>query len=151
MTHPDNPYDAPLEDRSPALPLQMKVIVGVVGAFVVAGTATTLGAFLFGLLILIAGRSQPSPLATVDWLESQLQKLVFAFGSIFIAATSFLLGSWTVLRIVKSQRLTAEVLYRRRELQATVSMMHSAVMEQKSTSQPLKVATSGPASIPHEK
>lgn len=150
MTPPDNPYDAPLEEQSLRLPLQMKVIVGVVGAFVVAGTATTLGAFLFGLLILIAGKSQPSPLATVDWLESPLQKLIFGIGSIFIVVTSFLLGSWTVSRIVKSQRLTAEVLFRRRELQVTIGKMHSAVMEQRGTSQPREVAARNSGPIPHD-
>ena len=131
MSLPENPYDAPNEQQRLEFPLHVKVITAALGAIVVAGTAATLGAFLFGLLILVAGRSQPSPLATVQWLESPLQKFIFGIGSFFIAVISFLLGSWTVLRIVKSQRLTAEVLYRRQELKETVGKMHSAVIEQR--------------------
>jgi hypothetical protein len=150
MTRPDNPYVAPIEQQCLEIPLHLKVVAGVVGTFVVAGTAMTLGAFLFGLLILIAGKSQPSPLAAVDWLESPLQKSIFGIGSIFIAITSFLLGSWTVLRIGKTQRLTAEVLYRRRELQLTVSKMHSAVMERNVPSQMPDVAIPDSGAMPHD-
>ena len=150
MTRPDNPYVAPIEQQGLEIPLHLKVVAGVVGTFVVAGTAMTLGAFLFGLLILIAGKSQPSPLAAVDWLESPLQKSIFGIGSIFIAITSFLLGSWTVLRIGKSQRLTAEVLYRRRELKETVGKMHSAVMEQRVASKPQDAAVRDLDVMPHD-
>ena len=87
----------------------------------------------------------------MDWFESPLQKIVFGIGSIFIAVTSFLLGSWTVLRIVKSQRLTAQVLFRRRELMAAVGAMHFAVKEKQVGVKPQDVPPSNPGAIPQER
>lgn len=150
MSLPDNPYDAPIEQQRLEFPLHVKVIAAALGAIVVVGTAATLGAFLFGLLILIAGRSQPTPLTTVQWLESPLQKFIFGVGSIFIAVISFLLGSWSVRRIFKSQRLTAEVLYRQRKLKETVGQMHSAVMEQRVASKSHDAAVRDLDVIPHD-
>lgn len=131
MTSSSNPYDAPLELHDVALPLRTKVFAGMVGAFVVAGAVITLGTFLFAVLILVAGQTQPTPLPQTAWLDSPLQKLILGFGSLFVLLISCALGSWVVYRIVKSQRLTAEVLFRRRELTAAVGEMQFAMQEKK--------------------
>ncbi|MEJ7594200.1 MAG: hypothetical protein WKF77_21900 [Planctomycetaceae bacterium] len=89
------------------------------------------GVFLFALLVLNAGRTQPSPIGSAALLETSAQRLILTFGGILIAMLSFALAAYVVSRILKSQRLAAEVVFRRQKLQATVVEMQAAVLEQK--------------------
>jgi len=129
MTPQVNPYDAPAENPLPELPLQTKIIAACFGVFITAGAAATLGTFLFGLLTLIAGKTEPSLLLTDALLETDLQKTVLGVGSVFLLITSFAAGGWVIFRILKSQRMTADVLHRRLQLQAAVVEMQWVVKD----------------------
>lgn len=134
MTHQANPYDAPPENQLPELPLRIKIIAACFGLFTMAGAAATLGTFLFGLLILIAGKTQPSPVSTDALIGSPLQMMVFGIGTFFLLMTSLAAGAWVVFRILKSQRMTADVLYRRQQLQVAVIELQAAVRDREITS-----------------
>ncbi len=129
MTPQANPYDAPLENPLPELPLQTKIMAACFGIFSAVGAAVTLGTLLFGLLILIAGKTLPSPLSADALIGSPLQKMVLGIGGVFLLMTSFASGGWVVFRILKSQRMTANVLHRRHQLQAAVIEMQSALKD----------------------
>ena len=126
-----NPYDAGPEFRNAAVSWWTRFVAGVVGLIVLLGASSTLGVFLFALLVLNAGRSQPSPIGSAALVETSAQRLILTFGGILVAMLSFALAAYVVSRILKSQRLAAEVVFRRQELQATVAEMQAAVLEQK--------------------
>ncbi len=149
MTRPDNPYDAPIELQDPAIPLRTKTLTILVGLFVAIGSLITLGAFLFAVLILVAGQTQPSPLPRTAWFDSPLQKMILGIGSIAVFLTSFALGTWVNCRIAKSQRLTAEVLFRRRELIAAVGEMQFAIHQNKLADKSQSDQASGPSVNPN--
>ena len=143
MTPHPNPYDAPVENRHQDLPLQTKIIAACFGIFATAGAAVTLGTFLFGLLILIAGKTEPSPLNADALIGSPLQRIVLGIGGVFLLLTSLAAGGWVVFRILKSQRMTVNVLHRRHQLQAAVAEMQSAMKDrenkQSATNEPSKL------------
>lgn len=126
-----NPYQAGPENACPVVPFWTRAVAGAVGLVVFLGASSTLGVFLFALLVLTAGRTQPSPIGPAALLETSAQRLILAFGATLVVALSFTLAAHVVLRILRSQRLTAEVVFRRQALQAAVHEMHAAVMEQK--------------------
>lgn len=124
-----NPYDAPQEHQKFDLPLRTRIVAVILGLFVFAGAGITMGIFLFATLVVSAGKMQPSPIEWKTLLESPSQRLILVFGGIFVVLSAGALAGWVFFRILKSQRMTAEVLFRRRELQAAVSKLHAAVME----------------------
>ena len=128
-----NPYHSGSETVCPVVPFWTRVVTGAVGLVVFFGASSTLGIFLFALLVLNAGRTQPSPIGSSSLLETSAQRLILTFGGTLIALLSFALAAYVVSRILRSQRLTAEVVFRRQALQATVDEMHAAVLEQKNT------------------
>ncbi|MBC7964710.1 MAG: hypothetical protein H7Z17_02195 [Fuerstia sp.] len=125
-----NPYHSDPETICPVVPFWNRVVAGAVGLVVFLGASSTLGIFLFALLVLNAGRTQPSPIGSSALLETSAQRLILTFGATLVALLSFALAAFVVSRILRSQRLTAEVVFRRQALQATVDEMHAAVLEQ---------------------
>lgn len=128
-----NPYHSGPENVCPVVPFWTRVVAVAVGLVVFLGASSTLGIFLFALLVLNAGRTQPSPIGSAALLETSAQRLILTFGGTLVALLSFALAAYVVSRILRSQRLTAELVFRRQALQATVDEMHAAVLEQKNT------------------
>jgi hypothetical protein len=60
-----NPYDAPPAGPQAELTLRSKIFAGAVGCFVLTGSAITMGIVLIAVLILNAGRTQPTPIPEV--------------------------------------------------------------------------------------
>jgi hypothetical protein len=135
MRDDTNPYHASAETVGQEVPLWTRVVAGAVGVFVFLGATLTLGIFLFALLVLTAGRTHPSPIGASALLETSAQRLILTFGGTLVALLSFALAAYVVSRILRSQRLAAEVLFRRQALKATVDEMHAAVREQKNAEQ----------------
>lgn len=134
MTAESNPYQVGPESEFPHVSLWKKVVAGLVGIAVLLGSATTLGIFLFAMLVLNAGKAYPSPIVSAALLENSSQKLIFIAGGIIIGLVSIALSIYVVARILKSQRLAADVVFRRQELQSTISEMQTAVHNQKKKS-----------------
>ena len=128
-----NPYhsDSDSESVRPVVPFWTRVVAGAVGLVVFLGASSTLGIFLFALLVLSAGRTQPSPIGSAALLATSAQRLILTLGGTLVTLLSFALAAYVVSRILRSQRLTAELVFRRQALQATVNEMHAAVLEQK--------------------
>ena len=131
MNPETTPYDVETDVNLPALSLWTRVIAGFVGVLVLLGSAMTLGFFLFALLVITAGRKQPSPLEISALLQSQQQRIILTTGGTLTLGLSILLASYVVSRILRSQRLVADVTFRRQELQAIVGQMQSAVRDRK--------------------
>ncbi|MEZ6035370.1 MAG: hypothetical protein R3C17_19930 [Planctomycetaceae bacterium] len=122
-----NPYDAPPAGPQVELSLRSKIFAGAVGCFVLTGSAITMGIVLIAVLILNAGRTQPTPIQDSKLLDAPSQKTILFLGAPLIVLVSFTLAGWVIFRILKSQQRTAEAQFRRIELQDAVLRMHSEV------------------------
>ena len=131
MTNEASPYDVMSYSPSAALSLGARLTAGFVGALVFLASAGLLGVSLLAVLEIIEGRTQPAPIAFSALVKTSQQRIVLAVGGILVAGVSILLARYVVLRILKSQRLIADVALRRRELQVLVGQMREAVRDQK--------------------
>ncbi len=125
MSNDFNPYAVSQITTSRGLSVPQKLILVAVFSLVTFASAITMTAFLFGILVAVAGQLMPPPVNFSALIASPIGLWIVP-GLFCIIPISGWLGMYSMFRVLKVQRSLMEATLRRHVLQQQVDELRQS-------------------------